>query len=466
MHLQAFGAARSVTGSMHLLEANGKRILLDCGLFQGHREEAFKKNRHLPFPVESIDAVILSHAHIDHSGNLPSLARLGYKGPIYATFASRDLCSSMLQDSAKLQEKDLEYVNNRRIKKGLPLFNPLYSLRNVIETIQMFHGLGFDTPHEILPGIQLIFRKAGHILGAAMVELNIQEEGKNRRFVFTGDLGRKDMPILPDPYQFKTTDVLLMESTYGDRLHEPLEDIDKQLEDIIREAIEKKSKIIIPAFAVDRTQTFVYRLHKLCNEGRCGHIPIYVDSPLALNVTEAYRLHTEGLDEETIQFMVNNGDPFGFDRLTYIRTTQESKNLNNLKGPMIIISASGMCEGGRILHHLRNNIENPNNIILMIGYVAEHTLGRKILDREPEVKILGEPHELKAKVVMINSFSGHADKNELLEFLKGFDTHPGKIFIVHGEESQSLAFAQTLETMGYTNVAVPFPEERFDITQS
>jgi metallo-beta-lactamase family protein len=464
MHLQTIGAARSVTGSMHLLEVNGKRILMDCGLFQGHREEAYKKNRHLPFPVNSIDAVILSHAHIDHSGNLPSLVRLGYRGPIFATFATRDLCSSMLQDSAKLQEKDLEYINNRRVKKGLPLFNPLYSLGDVIQTIQLFKGLGFDTPHELFPGINLTFRKAGHILGAAMVELNLQEEGKESRFVYTGDLGRKDMPILPDPYQFDSTNVLLMESTYGNRIHEPMEDIDQQLEALIKEAVEKKSKIIIPAFAVDRTQTFVYRLHKLCNENRCAHIPIYVDSPLALNVTEAYRLHTESLDEETIQFMTENGDPFGFDRLTYIRSSQESKHLNTYKGPLIIISASGMCEGGRILHHLRNNIEDPNNIILMIGYVAEHTLGRKILDREPIVKILGESHQLNAKVVMINSLSGHADKNELLSFVKGFQKHPDKIFIVHGEESQSLAFAQTLKESGYVDVTVPHPEEGFEIT--
>lgn len=459
MNLQFYGAARTVTGSMHLLSVNGKQILLDCGLYQGKREEAFQRNRHFPFKPESIDAVILSHAHIDHSGNIPTLVRKGYNGPIYSTPATRDLCSAMLQDSAHLQEKDTEFVNRKRAKKQQPLFNPLYNRKDALNAIQLFRTVAFDKPLEISQGVTVTFRKAGHILGASMIELQLKEGGHSKTLVFTGDIGRKEMPVLPDPYCFEKTDLLLMETTYGNRLHKPEENVDAHLIELMNEAVKNKSKIIIPAFAVDRTQTFVYRLNKLCKAGLCPNIPIYVDSPLALNVTQIYRLHPECLDEDALDFLEKNGDPFGFEKLHYTHTVEESMALNNKKGPMIIISASGMCEGGRILHHLRNNIQDPKNIILMIGYAAEQTLGKRIIEKDPIVKIFGEPVELNAKVVVMNNFSGHADKNELLDFLKCFKEKPEKMILVHGDETQSLSFAETLQTLGYTDVSVPKENE-------
>ncbi len=462
MYLQPFGAVRTVTGSMHLLEVNGKKVLLDCGLYQGHREEAYDKNRTFPFPITDIDAVILSHAHIDHTGNLPTLVKQGYKGPVYSTFATRDLCSYMLQDTAHLQEMEVEKVNRWHQKKNLPAFKPLYVMADAVNALRLYHGIGFDSPCEIFPGIELTYRKAGHILGAAMMELNLTENGKQTKLVFTGDLGRKNMPILPDPYTFEEADVLLSESTYGDRAHEPMGDVDGKIEALIKEATEKKSKIIIPAFAVDRTQTFIYRLHKLCDAGRCYNIPIYVDSPLAVSVTDVYRLHPECYSEETHRFLASNGDPFGFARLQYTHSVEESKRLNNITGPVIIISASGMCEGGRVLHHLLNSVADPNNIIFMIGYCADGTLGRQIMNGAKQIKIFGEPCPLNAKVVVMDSFSGHADKNELLQFVMDFKKKPKQVILVHGEEQASLTYAETLKQNGLS-ATVPHPGDKFEL---
>lgn len=466
MKIQFIGGARTVTGSLHLLHINGKKILLECGLFQGRRKDTYDKNKNFPFDPKDIDALILSHAHIDHSGNIPNLVSKGFNGLIYATAATVDLCQLMLRDSAHLQEKDVEWVNKKRIKKGDPPVEPLYTLDDVEKAMEHFIGVQYNKTIELFDGVTFSFRDAGHILGSAGVHLEIKENrNKKISFGFSGDIGRPESPVIKSPDVLRDLDVLIMESTYGNRLHSPAEEVEEELARTVNQIVDDNGKIIIPAFAVGRTQTIVYVLHKLFDQNRIPEIPIYVDSPLAVDATNVFRSHPECLDRETYRIFLQNGeDPFGFSRLKYIKKVEESKELNYKKGPMIIISASGMAEGGRILHHLANNIENPRNLILFVGYAAEHTLARKIMDGEKRVNIFGEEYEVKAKVKSMDYFSAHADQNELFDYLR---LNPVKklknIFLVHGEEDQALPFRQKLLTKGYKSVEFPLSGSIYEI---
>jgi len=465
MKLQFFGAAQEVTGSMHVLSVNGKNILLDCGLFQGRRQEAFEKNSQLSFDPASIDVMVLSHAHIDHSGNIPQLVKNGFSGSIFCTHATRDLVNIMLRDSAHIQEKDAEYMNKKQAKKGLPPVRPLYSMRDAENCLPHFVGLGYERTFSILPNVQLTFHDAGHILGSAIVVLDIDENGKKRRLTFTGDLGRKNLPIIKNPVQIKETDFLITESTYGNRFHEPIEDMKACVRKTVQDTVQRGGRIIVPSFSVGRTQELVYFLHELENEGNLPEIPIFVDSPLSVNVTEIFRMHAECFDEETRDlFLVKNEDPFGFYRLQYIRHVEDSKKLNTVREPCMIISASGMCEAGRIIHHLKNNAADPKNTILTIGFMAENTLGRRIVDRSPTIKVFGEEIPLKAHVEVMHGFSAHADQNELMDFYRGMDQHRLKeVFVVHGEPESAKTLADMIQSDIVQNVHVPVRGEKFEI---
>lgn len=457
MEIKFIGAAQTVTGSMHLIKTDSKTFLLDCGLYQGKRKEAFEINRRFDeFIPADIDFVILSHAHIDHAGNLPSLVKKGFKGKIFTTFATRDLCAIMLQDSAHIQEKDVEYVNKKRKRNGQNLFEPLYTQQDALNTLQHFVGINYNREIEVAPGIKLTFHDAGHILGSAIVQLQIIENGRTIELGFSGDLGRPNLPILRDPEKLPDVDYFICESTYGGRTHENPTDAEAQLSQVLKKAIDRNAKIISPTFSVGRTQEIVYSLHRIFEENKIKRIPVFVDSPLAVNATEVFRLHPECYDEETNEFIQKNEDPFGFNKLKYITDVADSKKLNDVKGPCVILSSSGMCESGRILHHLANNIEDPNNIILMVGYAAQHTLGRKIIDKEKVVKIFGEEYKLNAEVIVMENFSAHADENELVNSCDQLDKQKLKqMFLVHGEIDQQEAFKNNLAKIGIKNVIIP-----------
>jgi metallo-beta-lactamase family protein len=468
MHLQFQGAARTVTGSMHILTVGGKTLLLDCGMYHGRREEAWKRNSEFPLDPAAIDAVVLSHAHIDHSGNLPGLVRQGFRGPIYSTHATLSLCAVMLKDSAYIQERDAEYVNKKRAAKRLPPVAPLYSEEDVEETMSLFRGADYGRPFPVFDGVECRYEDAGHILGSASVALTLREGGRTVRLAFTGDLGRPNLPILRDPVFVghpEGTDYFISESTYGGRFHAPVEEMEAQLLGPILRAYDRKGKIIIPAFSVGRTQEIVYLLHRMSSAGKIDHMPVYVDSPLSVNVTDVFRRHPECFDEETLAILraPEENDPFGFERLTYVRTLEESKALNDRPGPFIVISASGMCEAGRIVHHLANGIGNAANMVLIVGYQAEHTLGKRIVMKEPTVNIFGEPHDLRAEVVVLNSFSGHADRNELLAYAGKFRRSAMQsVFLVHGDLDQEEKLASGLREAGFGSVLLP---EQGDIVE-
>lgn len=457
MKIKFIGAAQTVTGSMHLIETDKAKFLLDCGLYQGKRKDAFEINRNFDqFIPNEIDFVILSHAHIDHAGNLPTLVKKGFDGKIYSTFATRDLCSIMLQDSAHIQEKDVEFVNKRRKREGKNLFEPLYVQEDALEALERFVGINYRKEFKITPEISLTFYDAGHILGSAVVFLKILENGKTVSLGFSGDLGRPNLPILKDPEHIPNVDYWICESTYGGRDHDNPTDSEDQLAAVLNKANQKKSKIIIPAFSVGRTQEIVFALHKIFENNKAERMPVFVDSPLAVNATEVFRLHPECFDSETMAFLRKHEDPLGFNKLTYIKDVEESKNLNSVDGPCIIISSSGMAETGRILHHLANNISNPKNIILMVGYAAEHTLGRKLIDGETNVNIFGDPYDVKAEVIVLNSFSAHADSEELLAYTNSLDKNLMKrIFLVHGELEQQRIYKQKLNSVGFSDVIIP-----------
>ncbi len=463
------GAAKTVTGSQHLIEVNGHRILLDCGLFQGRRKEAFELNRKGPCDGTKLDAIILSHAHIDHSGNIPCMVRNGFKGDIICTSATRDLCAIMLMDSAYLQEKDVEYVNRRRKKQGKNLFEPLYNKDDVVTSMDHFIGMSYNRKREILPGIQLTLIDAGHMLGSAHIVLDIRDKdaNKNMRLVFSGDIGRPGIPIIRDPQPVtEGADVLIIESTYGNRTHPPYPESEKELKRIINETYQRGGTVLIPAFSVGRTQQIVYALHKLHDRREIPPMPIYVDSPLATRATDIFRLHPETYDSDIREFLLQDKDanPFGFDTIHYTSNVQQSKDLNFLKVPGIIISASGMMEGGRILHHLRNKISDPKNTILISGWQAPNTLGRRIVEGEPVVKIFGEEHRLKAKVEKITGFSGHADRDGLLAWAGAMEKKPKQTFVVHGEEESANALADSLRTeCSFEQVHIPDMYQSFTI---
>jgi len=465
MELQFIGAAKTVTGSLHYFKVNGKKFILDCGLIQGKRKESFELNRTFEFfDPEEIDFVILSHAHIDHAGNLPNLVKKGFHGNIYATLATRDLCSVMLLDSAHIQEKDVEYVNKKRKKQSKNPFEPLYTQQDVHETMKLFVGLNYHHTYKIDDNISVTFYDAGHILGSAVVYLTIQENGRSFTLGFSGDLGRPNLPILRDPEKIPDVDFFICESTYGGRFHQTFDKSEENLTEVLKKAIQRKAKIIVPSFSVGRTQELVYVLNQIFEKGLVPPIPIFVDSPLSVNTTAIFKLHPECFDEETISFMNKHRDPFGFEKLKYITDVEDSKKLNDIDGPVMIISASGMAEAGRIQHHLANNIGNANNIILIIGYCAEHTLGKRIVERQPEVKIFGEIFPLNAEVIVLNSFSAHADANELIDYCSKFDKEKMKnFFIVHGDEDQQIKFRDRLLAAGFGTVTIPCRGDVFSL---
>jgi len=463
MKIKFIGATETVTGSMHLIEAAGKKFLLDCGLYQGKRKLAYEINKNFDeFDPKEIDFVILSHAHIDHSGNLPSLVKNGFGGNIYSTFATRDLCSIMLMDSAHIQEKDVEYVNKKRAKLGKNLFEPLYNQENAQDALKKFIGVNYYHKYRIDESISFSFVDAGHILGSAVTHIEINEKGTRFNLGFTGDLGRPNLPILKDPEKIPPVDILICESTYGNKLHGDPVNAENALIDVINKAIQRNGKIIIPAFSVGRTQELVFELHKIFESNKVKRLPVYVDSPLSVNATEVFRLHPECFDNETARFLVENKDPFGFNQLHYITETEDSKKLNELNEPAIIISSSGMCEAGRIQHHLLNNIEDEKNIILIVGYSAQHTLGRRITDREPEVKIFGDPYKLNAEVIVLDYFSAHADQSELLDYCDKFDkSRMQNLFLVHGESDQQNVLRTKLIKLGFKDVTIPQKGDTF-----
>lgn len=454
--LSFLGAVREVTGSMHLVEWQGKRILFDCGLNQGHRKTAFEKNRNLPIEPTSIDALVLSHSHIDHTGNIPTIVKQGFKGPIYATPATVDLCDPMLFDSAHIQEQDVRYVNKKRLRLGKKPFEPLYVREDVEQALTLFKAVPYMQPVQLAEGLTATFFDAGHILGSAFTCFDFQENGERLRLLFTGDVGRKNLPILRDPFQVPTADYVVTESTYGDRHHPPVGDMKVALRDLTVEVFKKKGKLIIPSFSVQRTQSIVLLLHELFDAGGIPEIPVFVDSPLSVRATAVFRKHVECYDMETWQtYLSDKRSPFSFASLKYILDVEDSKALNGMPGPQIIISASGMCESGRILHHLAHNIEDPNSTILFVGFQAQHTLGRRIMEGVSPVKIYGDPYEVRAKVAHIEALSAHADVDELVANLKGMNPAPKGVFLVHGEEDQSLALAKRLREEGFENVTVP-----------
>lgn len=457
MQITFYGAAKTVTGSQHLVHVNNQNILVDCGLFQGKREESFQKNRSFDYDPATIDHLILTHAHIDHSGNIPNLVRKGFRGQIHATSATVELCQIMLKDSAFLQEKDTEFVNKIRAKQNKAPFKPLYTMEDVEKTLPLFVEHEYDEMFTLTKGTNVTFRDAGHILGSAGALFEINEQGRPISIGFSGDIGRPHMPLMHDPNYFRHLDYLVMETTYGNRLHTPFDHVEEELARIIVEATQNGGKIIIPAFAVGRTQLMVYMLHKLFDHHRIPEIPIFVDSPLGVHATEVFRHHYDMLDRETKRiYLDDNIDPFGFERLKYIESVEESKALNSLDFPHIIISSSGMAEGGRILHHLRNNIEHRKTTILFVGYAAEHTLARKLMDGNDRVKIFGVEHKVRCQIKSIDSFSAHADRHELLQYLNFCPPEKMKtLFLIHGEEESIESFSNAVKSKGYTNLCVP-----------
>jgi metallo-beta-lactamase family protein len=469
MKVTFWGAVGTVTGSMHEITVNGGRLLLDCGLYQGRRREAHEINSHFPFHPADIDAVVLSHAHMDHSGNLPTLVKNGFSGPIYATPATADLCAPMLRDSAHIQEKDAEFVNKRHARRKLldaaagdGAVPPLYSAEDAEATLPLFHPVAMNAAQELAPNVSYQAYDAGHILGASAVIVTERAGARQIRLGFSGDVGRPGLPIIRDPAPLPPVDYLILESTYGGRLHKEMDVVIDKLANIVNRTCARGGKIIVPAFAVGRTQQLVLLLHELFDAGRLPSIPMYVDSPLAVEVTEVFRKHAELFDEETLAFLSRGEDPFGFSRLRYIRDVAESKALNDLRGPFLILSASGMCEAGRILHHLRNNIEDPRNTVLITGFQAENTLGRKLVDKLPEVSIFGEPMRLRAEVATLNELSGHADQRELLAWMKPFASGLKRVFLVHGEPAQSTALAQAIHDRYGIDTVLPSRGQSFD----
>lgn len=467
MVIKFWGAARTVTGSMHLLELqDGRKILLDCGLYQGGGEAAEELNKHWPCEPSEIDMLILSHAHIDHCGNIPHLVKDGFEGRIYCTHATFDLATIMLQDSAKIQEMDAMHDNKWRLRKGLKPVEPLYTVKDVAPALNNFYTLPYGKWTKLDDGIELLFLDAGHMLGSATVSLKINEGGRIIRLGFTGDIGRKDAMLLKDPVPMPPCDYLISESTYGGHVHESIPDSEERLLRVIHETcVQKRGKLVIPAFSVGRTQNLVYTMNRLYNDRRLPKIPVYVDSPLSFNATQVFQMHPECFDEETADYMRTDPDPFGFNGLHYIRDAEDSKELNASTEPMVIVSASGMITAGRILHHVAHTIEESKNTILIVGYCAKGTLGEKLVNGADEITVHGESHRVRAKIEKLNAYSGHADQPELYQYIRE-SQHPDKIktiFLVHGEEERTEAFQEYLSGNGYKDVYIPRRGEVIEI---
>jgi metallo-beta-lactamase family protein len=449
-----WGATQTVTGSMHQVTAGGKSILLDCGLYQGRRAEAFSRNREFPFKAKQIDAVLLSHAHIDHCGNLPNLVRRGFSGPIYCTPATRALTAVMLNDAAKIQEEDATYLNGKR-HPGEAKIEPIYDGRDVFRTLHRLQSVRYGSRVSVGRGLEATFHDAGHLLGSAMIHLRIANDGGEQSITFTGDLGRPGLPILRDPEPLPACDLLISESTYGGHLHEPVDETAALLGEVVARTVSHGGKVLIPAFAVGRTQTVIYFLHQLHAAGKLPAVPVYVDSPMATRASEVFRAHPECFDEETAALVQGSPDLFGGKRVRYVESVHESIALNRNPEPCVIIAASGMCEAGRILHHLKHNIDNPRNAVLIAGFQAEHTLGRRIVERQQEVRVLGSMVPLRAEVIVLNGLSSHADHADLLRMLTPLASTTKRVRLVHGELARATALRDALTTAGFPNVGIP-----------
>ncbi|MGL4982450.1 MAG: MBL fold metallo-hydrolase [Treponemataceae bacterium] len=464
----SLGAAQEVTGSKHVLEVDGRAYLIDCGAFQGRRFEADQKNRDFDFAADKLEAVILTHSHYDHCGLLPVLTKKGFKQNIYATPASRDIANLIMMDSAHIQARDAQYFRDQAKKRKEPFtWRPLYDEEDVVKTVNQFVTVSYNRKIFISREVELEFFDAGHILGSAFAFLTVKDaSGEEKRILFSGDLGRQDKPIIRNPStNMSAPDYIVLESTYGNRLHDDINTAMDELAFIVQRAVEKKGKIIIPAFAIERTQELVYYFHLLVDEHRIPEIPIYVDSPMAVNATSIFQVHPECYDEKTYEaFLKHHKNPFGFNSLSFVTTVEESKSLNKKEGPMIIISADGMCEFGRVVHHIANAISDYKNTILLVGYMAENTLGRRLMNRAEEVKIMGDYYKVKAGIENINTFSAHADYQETLNWLKKIDTSRlKKIFMVHGEHEAQEFFEKFLHENGFPHVQVVKYGETYDL---
>lgn len=457
MKIKFDGAAQTVTGSRHQIHLNGHSLLLDCGLYQGRRKDTYERNLNFPFEVGSIDSVVLSHAHIDHSGNLPNLVKQGYAGSIHATPATAHLTDVMTQDSGHIQEYDVQFINKHRERRGLPPIEPLYTIADAQAAASQLVKQPYEVLFEPIPGARVQFVEAGHILGSAAVILDLEENGQSVRLMFSGDIGRPGMPIVRDPVLPVGIDYLIMECTYGDTLHDTPTRAYDALQEVVSRTLQRGGKVIIPSFAVGRTQLLIYYLHMMINKREIPRVPIFVDSPLAINVTDIFRKHPECFDDEAVRFMREDphGTALGFDLLTFTRTVDESKAINKIDDPVIIISASGMAETGRILHHLRNNIENPKNTILITSWMAPYTLGRRLSEGEKQVKIFGEPHNVRANVTSINGLSAHADQPYLMEYALASMDRLKSVFLVHGEARPAQALMEKLGEAGLERVHFP-----------
>jgi len=466
MKITFYGAAREVTGSKVLIETeHGKNILLDCGQFQGKGLETEESNRAVPFPPSSVDHIILSHAHIDHSGLIPFLYRNGFTGSVICTNATRDLCSIMLADSGKIQEYDTRYFNKKRARKNLPPVEPLYTQDDAVASMHLFIGVAYDRKFRIDDFTTIRFTNTGHMLGSGVITLELREKDGIKRLAYTGDIGRPSNRILKSPEPFPQADFLITESTYGDRLHPTVEESDEELFRVVHHTcVEKRGKLIIPAFSVGRTQEVVYSLNTLYNAGRLPRVDIYVDSPLSVNATNIFRLHTECFNRDVQEVMLSDPDPFGFNSLFYITDVEHSKRLNDIKEPVIIISSSGMMEAGRVKHHLANSIGNPANTVLAVGYCAPSTLGARILGGAKEVSIHGNSYEVRADIEKIESYSGHGDYREMADYLSCQDTSRLKnVFLVHGEYETQVKYQSWLESKGFRNIEIPAYGKSFSL---
>lgn len=464
MEVQFLGAAQTVTGSMHLVRTPHANVLLECGLFQGPRRESVRRNRELPFRARDVDAVILSHAHIDHSGALPRLFKNGYRGPVFCTPATHDLCAVMLEDAAMIQEADARYVNNRIERDGIDMepVEPLYDMEDVVGIVSQMVGVPYRRREAVAPGVEVTFYDAGHVLGSAIVALDVDDVGQRKRVVFTGDLGRSRVPILRDPEVPEGAHFLITESTYGNRTHEPIERMDDELAEVIQRTHDRGGKVVIPSFALERAQEIVYALKRLRSRNRLPKMRVYVDSPLTVRITDVFRMHPECYDAEARALLTRDDSPFDFPELTYVSSVEDSKGIDRSPDPAIIISASGMCEFGRVLHHLRATIGSRNNTVLIVGFQAQHTLGRRLVEKRSRVRIFGVEHERLADVVVLSGFSAHADQRGLLDFAEAVrDRGPlRQVALVHGERAAIDTLKGLLEERHFPTVHAPEQGDR------
>ena len=468
MQVEFVGAVGGdVTGSRHIVHTGKARVLLDCGLFQGRRSETIVRNRDLGFRARNIDVMVLSHAHIDHSGALPRLYRQGYRGPIYCTPATRDLCAAMLEDSAEIQAQDAAYINKKIKRNGARMdpVEPLYDQKDVVGTLELMVSVPYHKPIAIAEGVELTYYDAGHVLGSAMVALDVDVVGERRRLVFSGDLGRKNMPILRDPEVPPGAACLLMESTYGDRNHDPIEQMEDELLEVIERTVARGGKVIVPTFALERAQEVIYALKQLQEQGRLPRIPVYVDSPLTVKLTDVFRIHPECFDQHARDILTTGDSPFDFEGLRYVSSVEDSKAIDQSDEPAVVISASGMCEFGRVVHHLVATIGNRKNAVLIVGFQAQHTLGRRLVEQRTRVRIFGVERERHAEVVVLNGFSAHAGQDDLLAYAEAVrEAGPlRQVALVHGEHQPRETLKALLEERGFPKVLTPVRGDRLDI---